>query len=94
MGDARHARKEGCKGCFETSLFWLVVAKHVILQPPAVSGGVIHREERLPDISEILIVLELQITIKQFIIVTNLLRQRCQNWSAFIFCKQKKSLFS
>lgn len=57
MGDDRHARKEGCKCCFETSLFWLVVAKHVILQPTAVSDVVIHREERLPDISEILIVL-------------------------------------
>lgn len=57
MGDDRHSRKEGCKCCFETSLFWLVVAKHVILQPTAVSDVVIHREERLPDISEILIVL-------------------------------------
>lgn len=57
MGDARHARKEGFKGCSESSLFCLVVAKHIILQPPTVSSVVIHRAERLSDISEVLIVL-------------------------------------
>lgn len=57
MEDARHIRKKGCKGCSDTSLFLLAVAKHVILQPPAVSSVVIHRAERLSDISEVLIVL-------------------------------------
>lgn len=57
MGDARHSRKEGWKGCSETSLFQLAVAKHIILQPPTVRGVVIHRAERLSDISEVLIVL-------------------------------------
>lgn len=49
-------RKDG-KAALKLHFFQLAVAKHIILQPPTVRGVVIHRAERLSDISEVLIVL-------------------------------------